>query len=114
MRPIKFRGRVPDSDKVDGGRIVYGSLVDHGESKYGYRYWIYPLEGDRNYPVEPESIAQLVDRDDNGREVYEGDILYMNWNGEHYEYTAHLSGYATTDNGCYITAKQFASKELKA
>ena len=75
MRPIKFRGCVPDSDKIDGGRIVYGSLVDHGESKYSYRYWIYPLEGERNYPVEPDSIAQLVGYDKNGNEVYEGDTL---------------------------------------
>lgn len=84
MRPIKFRYR--DAD----GKPYYKTIN------------------------LPDDAAQLVDRDDNGREVYEGDILCMDYNGVHYEYTAHLSGYATTDNGCYITAKQFASKELKA
>lgn len=63
----------------------------------------------------PDDAVQLVDRDEHGREVYEGDILCADYNGVHYEYKAHLGGFATTDNGsCYITAKQFASKELKA
>ena len=75
MKTIKFRGRVIDSDKRDGGRIVFGSLVDHGESKHCPRYWIYPLEGDRNFPVDPDSVAQLVGYDANGNEVYEGDTV---------------------------------------
>lgn len=75
MRPIKFRGRVPDDQGIDAGKIVYGSLVDHGESKYGYRYWIYPLESDRNYPVAPDTVAQLVGYDKNEKEVYEGDTI---------------------------------------
>lgn len=77
MRTIKFRGRVPDTDKLDGGRIVYGSLVDYGEDDGLYRYWIHPIGGGgRNYfPVNENSIAQLVGYDANGREVYEGDIL---------------------------------------
>lgn len=82
MRPIKFRGRVPDSDNRDGGKIVFGSLVDHGETPHGYRYWIYPLEGDRNYPVEPDSVAQLVGYDANGKEVYEGDTIVDKHGGE--------------------------------
>lgn len=67
MRQIKFRGR-----DVETGAFVYGSLVDHGES-YGYRYWIYPIDGGRNYPVEPESVAQLMYVAD--KEYYEGDVL---------------------------------------
>ena len=78
MRPIKFRGRVIDSDKRDGGRIVFGSLVDHGESKHCPRYWIYPLEGDRNFPVDPDAVAQLVGYDANGNEIYEGDTFEFN------------------------------------
>lgn len=89
MRVIKFRGRVIDSDKRDGGRIVFGSLVDHGESKHCPRYWIYPLEGDRNFPVAPDSIAQLVGYDKDGKEVYEGDTLI---DSEGYEYLVSLQG----------------------
>lgn len=73
MKQIKFRGRVPESDKIDGGKIVYGSLVEHRYERN--RYWIYPLDGDCNYPVETETVAQLVGYDSNGNEVYEGDVL---------------------------------------
>jgi len=90
MRQIKFRGRVPDTDKLDGGRIVYGSLVDYGEDDGLYRYWIHPIGGGgRNYfPVDEDSIAQLVGYDADGREVYEGDEL-ISVNGD-YEDTAKL------------------------
>lgn len=89
-RPIKFRGRVPDTDKLDGGRIVYGSLVDYGEDDSLYRYWIHPIGGGgRNYfPVDADSIAQLVGYDADGREVYESDEL-ISADGD-YEDTAKL------------------------
>lgn len=78
-RPIKFRGRVPDSDKLDGGKIVFGSLVDYGDQGVHVwncaRFWINPIGGDRNFPVEPDSIAQLVGYDKDGDEVYEGDTV---------------------------------------
>ena len=73
-RPIKFRGRVPDTDKLDGGKIVYGSLVEYNFGRD--RFWINPLDGDRNYPVEENSIAQLVGYDANGEEIYEGCDLF--------------------------------------
>ena len=72
-RPIKFRGRVPDSDKLDGGKIVFGSLVDYGDGMY--RFWINPIGGDRNFPIEENSIAQLVGFDSEGNEIYEGDTV---------------------------------------
>ena len=74
-RPIKFRGRVPDNDKLDGGKIVFGSLVDYGDGMY--RFWINPIGGDRNFPIEENSIAQLVGYDKDGREVYEGDTFIV-------------------------------------
>ena len=73
-RLIKFRGRVPDSDKIDGGKIVFGSLVIYNEDGM-YPFWIYPPNGDRNYPVEPDSIAQFAGIDEDGQEVYSGDIF---------------------------------------
>ena len=83
-RPIKFRGRVPDTDKLDGGRIVYGSLVDYGEDDGLYRYWIHPIGGGgRNYfPVNENSIAQLIGYDSAGNEVYEGDKVIGEYGDE--------------------------------
>ena len=76
-RPIKFRGRVHETDPLDAGKIVYGSFVDYGENFYQYRYWIYPTDGDRNFPVDENSIAQLVGYDKDGKEVYEGDTFVV-------------------------------------
>lgn len=99
MRPIKFRGRVPDTDKLDGGRIVYGSLVDYGEDAGLYRYWIHPIGGGgRNYfPVDENSIAQLVGYDANGNEVYEGDTVTVD--GEKLDGTARISPEIIFGNG---------------
>lgn len=75
MREIKFRGVVPGSDKLDGGKVVSGSLVIYATGMY--THWIYTEGADRNYPVEPESVAQLVGYDRDGQEVYEGDTLIL-------------------------------------
>lgn len=72
MREIKFRGCVPDSDKIDGGKIVFGDLVHYDTGEY--THWIYN-SNDRNYPVDPDSVAQLVGYDKDGREVYQGDVI---------------------------------------
>ena len=71
MRQIKFRGRVPLTDKIDGRKIVYGSLVIYEGGLN--THWINPLGGKRNYPVEEDSVSQLIAVDKNGNEVYEGD-----------------------------------------
>ena len=73
MRTIKFRGRVPMSDKVYGGKVVYGCVVIYKSGLY--THWIYPNEGECNYPVEPESVAQYIATDVNGKEIYEGDPI---------------------------------------
>lgn len=59
MRPIKFRGK-----RVNNGEFIYGQLT-HVHPKF--------YVGGRE--VKPESVAQLVGYDCDGREVYEGDIL---------------------------------------
>lgn len=69
MRKIKFRGK-----NVKTGQIHYGFYSE------------YPVAGGRietcitdknldTWEVEPESVAQLVGYDADGREVYEGDQL---------------------------------------
>lgn len=84
--PIKFRGRVPDTDKIDGGKIAYGSLVIYTTGMYSH--WIYTEGAPRNYPVDPDSVAQLVGYDSKKREVYEGDRVVDKF-GE--EYIAQLT-----------------------
>lgn len=74
MRQIKFRGKVLDTS-LDAGRIVYGSFVEYAEKFQGSTHWIIPLNDDRGYPVEPESVAQFVGFDVDGKEVYDGDTV---------------------------------------
>lgn len=63
MRQIKFRGYFPSS-KV----AYYGDLIH-----VGGRTFI--TQGDNGrVEVDPDSVAQFVGLDSNGREVYEGDI----------------------------------------
>ena len=91
MRTIKFRGRVHDNDELDRGKIIFGSLTDYGKNETNLfgassRFWITPIDGDRNFPVDEDSIAQLVGYDVDGNEVYEGDIVI----GRDYETKAEL------------------------
>ena len=66
MRQIKFRGR-----KFDG-TIVYGDFV-HTVPMSSFP-GVVDFEG-FVHEVEPESVAQLIAVDCNGREVYEGDMV---------------------------------------
>ena len=72
MREIKFRGHaLHDScgQKVD--KFVFGDLCQ-GDGLITILDWD---DGD-NYEVEPETVAQLVGYDTNGKEIYEGDEIY--------------------------------------
>lgn len=74
-RPIKFRGR----DAY--GKLHYGDLWQRTDGMILFDH-------DENVwqRVHPESIAQLVGYDADGREVYEGDIVV----DDIAEYVAHL------------------------
>lgn len=112
MRTLKFRGRVPDNQGIEPGKIVCGSLLDYGEGTANCpQFWIRPPAAERNYPVEPESIAQFIGYDSNGAEIYEGDIVVLNDPEYKIEYTARLQGCATAVNGCFIS--NFGKVSLK-
>ena len=64
MRQIKFRGR-----SLYSGELVYGNLTHGTDGNF------YIFDGRRPHWVDPESVAQLVGHDKNGKEVYEGDVV---------------------------------------
>ena len=83
MRTIKFRGK-----RVDNGEYVYGDYLRPWEGSAKYPQ-IRVTEDDHpdedgniiafcgRYEVEPDTVAQFVDYDRNGREVYVGDKIYL-------------------------------------
>ena len=78
MRKIKFRGRCIDNHFPHFGEMVYGSLIAYEVNASSFHYSICshePVPFHVDYPVDPDSVAQLVGFDADGREVYEGDVL---------------------------------------
>ena len=83
-RPIRFRGKRTDRDE-----FIVGSAVGLGENSIGCWVSSYGNWELRWYPVDPDSIAQFVGYDCDGREVYEGDTIEFNGG----TYTARLEEY---------------------
>lgn len=87
-RPIKFRGRVINrkaalGNEAEIGDLVTGSLIIYEEEPARRRCWIKRQEKNHvhiDYPVDEDSIAQLVGYDANGNEIYEGDYVYVRTN----------------------------------
>lgn len=82
-RPIKFRGRRLDNGEFFFGNGVYQDTpLSEEQKKHGWlsRTYIigteFPLLAKLWHPVDPDSVAQLVGFDADGREVYEGDKIF--------------------------------------
>ena len=68
MRPIKFRGR-----DLDSGEYVFGFYTTGSDNKSFII--VTSTQGQYLREVKPDTVAQLVGYDKNGKEVYEGDLL---------------------------------------
>lgn len=98
-RPIKFRGR------TKRGKLVHGDLRHMVETEgigclvASTRHYV--TVGD--IEVDPESVAQLVGYDCDGREVYEGDVcLYPDGS----EFTTAIFSHPETIKSCLLKEAQ--------
>lgn len=87
MRPIKFRGRRTDNGELVYGNGIYQDLpVTEKELGFVSRTYIigteFPLVAKLWHPVDPDSVAQLVGYDANGKEIYEGDTVVSEYGDE--------------------------------
>lgn len=80
MRTIKFRGQ------DQSGNWVFGYLVRKPYAEFS----IIDKDGNEHSNVVPESIAQFIGRDKNGKEIYECDQVSYGYNDKTYTSTITL------------------------
>lgn len=102
IRPIKFRGRVPNIGVPEDGKIVFGSF---DEPTCTIDCW----DTAETVVVERDSVSQLVGYDANGNEVYEGDELTDNVGND---WEAIFYGHAR-DHDCADITRDFEDVFLK-
>ena len=94
MREIKFRGRaISDSCEEPVNKMVFGDITQGWD-----KVTIFDQSDGDFYEVEPESVAQLVGYDADGKEVYEGDKL-KHVDDENYNAIAHFETFIGVKTG---------------
>ena len=107
MREIKFRGV-----DLDTGEYVYAELGEvSAEINPGYLTFI---TDEGIFTVDATTITQLIGRDADGKEIYEGDYVELVIDGKQYVYRAHFEGFAIADDGRFINAKKLSETRLVA
>ena len=81
MREILFRGKTYDGKWVEGSlHIEYGETTRDGKRNIDYR--ILGMRGECHYII-PETVGQYIGLpDNNGKKIFEGDIIRRTWLGE--------------------------------
>ncbi len=73
MRTIKFRGK-----RVNSGEWVESMTISHGTIKGKAYEMFFEIAPDKWVGVIPETVGQFTGvLDKNGKEIYEGDILFI-------------------------------------
>lgn len=104
MKPIKFRGKLSRSaydirkyppQVLKAGTVVCGDLIHFRDGYLIRTEYDYYENKSIEYFADPDSVAQLVGIDSNGKEIYEGDTV-LSEDGT--EYTVKLVPIAENEN----------------